>query len=214
MAYFFNGATHQIARADAVVTTWPLTMHARVRIPSSDGLEHLLLGLFAATSDQGFYLRIAFTGGTFKARMASRDGSTNASATSTTSLTVGQWHSVVGEVTGATYRDVFIDNAGSANNIISVSPGTPAKTSIGAYNNNGTLSSNVGHEVADVALWSGLLSAGDRAALAAGVSPALIRPHLLELYVPLIRGGQDRMGGEFTISNATVADHPRVYMPS
>jgi hypothetical protein len=214
MAYHFNGATHQIIRSDAVVQTWPLTMHGRVRLPNSDSNEHFILALLESGTERGFYLRTAFTGGTQKARMASRDASTNSAATSTTSLTVGTWHSVVGSVTSATLREVWIDNAGSANSIVSVSPGTLAKTSIGANDAGGTLSANVDHELADIALWSAILGADDRAALAAGVSPALVRPDALELYVPLIRGGQDRRGGEFTINNATVADHPRVFMPT
>jgi hypothetical protein len=213
MAYYFNGATHQIIRSDAVVGTWPITMHGRIRLPSIDLNDHFILGLFESGGGRGFYLRTASAGGTQKARMGARDGSTNASATSSTSLTAGQWHSVVGDVISATNRSVWIDNGGVGSNIVSVSPSTLVKTSIGSNDSGGTLDGNVGHELADVALWSGTLSSEERTALAAGVSPALIRPDILELYVPLIRGGMDQRGGVFTVNNATVADHPRVFMP-
>jgi hypothetical protein len=213
MAYHFNGATHQIIRSDAPIATWPITIHARVRLPTSDSNEHYICGFHESANGNGHYLRTSFTGGTQKLRMTSRDSGVNSAAQSTTSLTIGQWHSCVGEVTAAAARGSWIDNGGNGSNIVSISPGTLAKTSIGAFDAGGTLSSNVDHEVADVAMWSGLLSSDDRAALAAGVSPAFIRPDILEVYVPLIRGGQDKWGGAFTVNNATVVDHPRVFMP-
>jgi hypothetical protein len=213
MAYYFNGATHQIVRSDAVVGTWPITFHARVRLPTSDALDHFLFGLLETTSGRGFYLRTASVTGTQRARFTARDASSVQSATTTTSLTVGTWHSIVGRVTSATVREVWLDGAGSGNSIPSVSPGTLAKTHIGALDTSGVLSANVDHEIADVALWSGSLSSSsDILALAAGVSPAMIRPDILELHVPLIRGAQDRMGSAFTITDATVVDHPRVLM--
>jgi hypothetical protein len=214
MAYLFSGATHQILRADAVVGTWPITLHARVRLTASDSNDHFLFGVLDTANGRGFYLRTSFTGGTQKARMTARDASGVQSSTTSTSLTVGTWHSVVGTATSATQRDVYLDNAGAGANITSISPASLARTSIGALDTGGVLSANIDHEIADVAIWSVILGAGDRAALAAGVSPALVRPDVLELYAPLIRGGQDRFGGEFTINNATVADHPRVFMPA
>ena len=215
MAYLFNGATHVINRADAVVQTWPLTMHGRIRLTSgNDGLSHCILGLFEASSTNGFRLEVVNSAGNMIARSVSRAGGSAATANGTTFANDSNWHSVVGEVTAANARQVWLDNGGNASNSTSLTPSTLTKTSIGAYNNGGTISGNIAHELADVAVWSGTLTADERAALANGVSPALIRPDILELYLPLVRGGNDYMGGAFTVTAATVADHPRVYMPA
>lgn len=215
MAYLFNGATHVINRADAVVQTWPLTMHGRIRLTSgNDGLSHCILGLFEASSTNGFRLEVVNSAGNMIARSVSRAGGAAATANGTTFANDSNWHSVVGEVTAANARQVWLDNGGNASNSTSLTPSTLTKTSIGAYNNGGTISGNIAHELADVAVWSGTLTADERAALASGVSPLLIRPDILEIYLPLMRGGNDYMGGAFTVTAASVVDHPRVYMPS
>lgn len=215
MAFFFNGATHIINRADAVVQTWPLTMHGRIRLTASnDGLDHVILNLSEAGSNNGFRLQIESSASTMKARCGTKAGGAASNATTTTSISDQNWHSVVGEITAANARQVWLDNGGNGSNATSRTPGTLTKTTVGAFDNGGTLGGNVAHELADVAVWSGTLTADERAALANGVSPLLIRPDILEIYLPLMRGGDDYMGAAFTVTNATVADHPRVYMPA
>lgn len=215
MAYLFNGATYIINRADAVVQSWPITLHGRIRLTNpGDGLDHTIVGLWEAGSNNGFRLQVEAPGGLTKARCGTKAGGVAASATSTTTITDTNWHSVVGEITAANARQVWLDNAGNGSNATSLTPGTLTKTTAGAYDNGGTLGGNVAHELADIAVWSVALTSDERASLAAGVSPLLIRPDKLEIYLPLMRGGNDYMGGAFTVTGATVADHPRVYMPS
>lgn len=215
MAYLFNGATHIINRADAVLQTWPITLHGRIRLTASnDGLDHTIIGLWETSLNNGFRLQIESNASTMKARCGSKAGGSSANATTTTSISDQNWHSVVGQITAANARSVWLDNGGNGTNTTSLTPGTLTKTSIGAFDSGGTLGGNVAHELADVAVWSGTLTSEERAALALGVSPALIRPDILELYLPLMRGGDDYMGAAFTVTNATVADHPRVYMPA
>ena len=215
MAYLFNGATHIINRADAVLQTWPITLHGRIRLTASnDGLDHTIIGLWETSLNNGFRLQIESSASTMKARCGTKAGGTASNATTTTSISDQNWHSVVGEITAANARQVWLDNGGNGSSSTSLTPGTLTKTSIGAFDSGGTLGGNVAHELADVAVWSGTLTADERAALSSGVSPLLIRPDILEIYLPLMRGGDDYMGAAFTVTNATVADHPRVYMPA
>lgn len=214
MAYLFNGATHVIRRADAVVQTWPLTMFARVRLPVVDTAEHVLVAIHEATVNNGVRMVVAFTGGSMKARIGSKAAGANANATTTTSISDTNWHTVTGEVIGSTGRQVWLDNGGTVFDGNARSPGVMTKTLIGATEDSGVLSGNVGHEIADAAIWSGTLSADDRAALNAGVSPALIRPDALEIYLPGLIGAHDQRGGAFTVIGATAVPHPRVYMPA
>lgn len=215
MAYLFNGATHIINRGDAVLQSWPITLHGRIRLTNpGDGLDHTIVGLWEAGSNNGFRLQVEYPGSLTKARCGTKAGGTTNNATSTTVIADSNWHSIVGEITAANARQVWTDNGGNGSSTTSLTPGTLTKTSIGASDNGGTLGGNVAHELADVAVWSTTLTSDERAALAAGVSPLLIRPDKLEIYLPLARGGTDYMGGAFTVTNATVADHPRVYMPA
>lgn len=215
MAYLFNGATHIISRGDAVLQTWPITLHGRIRMTNpGDGLDHTIVGLWEAGSNNGFRLQVEFPGSLTKARCGTKAGGTAANATTTTTITDTNWHSVVGEITAANARQVWLDNGGNGSSSTSLTPGTLTKTTAGAYDNGGTLGGNVAHELADVAVWSVALTSDERASLAAGVSPLLIRPDKLEIYLPLMRGGNDYMGGAFTVTAASVVDHPRVYMPS
>lgn len=215
MAYLFNGATHIINRADAVLQTWPLTIHGLIRLTANnDGLDHCILGFWEAGANNGFRLMVASQAGSMKVRVATKAGGVASSASSTTAISDLNWHSAVGEITAANARQCWLDNGGNGSSSTSLTPGTLTKTSIGAQDNGGTIDSNIGHELANVAVWSGTLTADERAALANGVSPLLIRPDILEIYLPLMRGGDDYMGAAFTVTNATVADHPRVYMPA
>jgi hypothetical protein len=216
MAYLFNGATHVIRRADAVVTTWPITMHGRIRLTGSlpTGAEHHIIGLFEAATNNGFSIKVEDRTGAMKAGATTKASGAASSAFSSTSISDNNWHSVIGQITGSSNRQVWLDAGGNASQLTARSPGVITKTTIGAIESGAALSGNVGHEVADVALWAGTLTADEMQALASGVSPALIRPDILEIYLPLIRGGNDQRGGVFTVTAATVADHPRVYMAS
>ena len=215
MAYLFNGATHVISRGDAIVQTWPITLHGRIRLSNSgDGLTHNILYLSEAASHNGFRILVELNTGTMKARCGTRAGGVAANGTTTTSISDSNWHSVIGEITSATARQVWLDNAGNGSNATSLTPSTLTKTVIGAQDSGGSLSGNVGHDLADLAIWSGTLTADERASLAAGVSPLLIRPDILEIYLPLMRGATDYMGSGFTVTAATVSDHPLVYMPA
>ena len=217
MAYLFNGATHVIRRADAVIQTWPLTMVCRVRLPVVDSNEHCLVALHEATLNNGFRMVLSFTGGSMKARMGTKAGGVNNNATTTTAVGDTNWHTVVGEVSAANARQVWLDNGGNASSTTSLTPGTLTKTLIGATEDSGSLSTNVGHEIADAAILAGITTADERAAFAKGISPAIIWPRLIRVHADLIRGGAtiwERRGDPFTVTGATPVDHPRVYLPA
>ena len=73
---------------------------------------------------------------------------------------------------------------------------------------------NFGGYLAEVGMWSRVLSADERAALAAGYSP-LFFPIGLRHYAPLIRDPVDRVtGAAGTLDGTAVVDHPRIIYPA
>lgn len=69
--------------------------------------------------------------------------------------------------------------------------------------------------VAEVAIWDVDLSAGEKAALALGLSPLSIRPASIIWYRAFVRtldGGIG--GGTLTSVSTTVSAHPRIFLPS
>ena len=67
--------------------------------------------------------------------------------------------------------------------------------------------------IAEYAFWSATLGPGDIAALHRGVSPLLIRPSDLIIYVPCIRDVIQVFGPALTSVAPTIVAHPRVYYP-
>ena len=71
--------------------------------------------------------------------------------------------------------------------------------------------------IAEVALWSTILTVGEMEALAAGTSPLSIRPSNLAFYAPLIGNTTDVISGQtLSASGSPTADpdHPPVMRPS
>lgn len=97
-------------------------------------------------------------------------------------------------------RDIGTQNAANA-------------LTVGARYSNSVLGSYYAGSLAEIGVWSAVLTADEIASLARGVTPDKIRPQSLVFYAPLVRNLQDARGG-LTITNnnaATVANHPRVY---
>lgn len=67
--------------------------------------------------------------------------------------------------------------------------------------------------LAEFAIWNVILDAAEMAALGAGISPLLIRPASLVLYVPLVRELLDVKNAPPTKTGTAVQPHPRVYQP-
>jgi hypothetical protein len=216
MAYYFNGATtHHLDRADAAIQTWPITLHGRIRLLNpADGLTHAIVGLWESSSNNGFRILVELNGGVMKARCGSKAGGVASSATTTNSIGDSNWHSVVGEISASNARQVWLDNAGNGSNTTSLFPGTLTKTTIGSIDNGGSYSSGAGHELADIAVWAGTLTFDEREALKLGVSSELIRPDLQKLHAQLIGTPAEDRGGPFSVTGATVVEHPSVFLRS
>jgi hypothetical protein len=119
--------------------------------------------------------------------------------------------------TATTNSAVFYVNGTSAgtDTSVSMSGNNPTITSIGAYDANGLGSwqQHFAGDLAEAAIWLGVLNAAQVTSLAKGMSADKVAPDKLTFYAPLVRNIQD-VSSAITITNnntATVAAHPRVY---
>lgn len=74
-------------------------------------------------------------------------------------------------------------------------------------------SRNFDGDLAEFAVWNGTLGLDEATALAAGVSPLLMRRDILAEHLPLVRDIRSSLLAAPTVSGTATRDHPRVYMP-
>lgn len=130
------------------------------------------------------------------------------------SFTLDKWHhvAIVSDASAPDSR-FYVDNSEIGNNTTDARVTTQTEFVVAARQlipaNNQTKC-----EIADLAIWQGhLLTAGERAQLAAGFSPKLVR--LPTSGYDLIRDANDYAGGQnLTITNAVPFAHPPIIYPS
>jgi hypothetical protein len=67
--------------------------------------------------------------------------------------------------------------------------------------------------LAEFAIWDAILTGGEFAALASGLSPLFVRPAVLVEYMPLIGPITSYMVGGATVTGTAIQPHPRSYYP-
>lgn len=207
MAYDFNGSTQYFTLSSGVVTAVPLTLACWFNNDSSLATRALVV-LSDSGGSNGFRITTS-TSRTLRA-VAEAAGSTgNAETTATFSNTT--WNHACGVFASATSRTVYLNGGNAVSNTTSRTPSGINRTRIGV---GGSASdSYMNGLIAEVGIWNTDLTAAEVASLGDGVSPALVRPRSLVLYMPLIRGFNDLIGARvFTAAGSpTVAAHTRVY---
>ena len=133
---------------------------------------------------------------------------------SPSNISFGTWHHGAGVFASTTSRTCYLDGSAGTENTSSREPGNVDYHSIG--HQNGTTNARFfDGKIAEVAVWWAALRADEIAALAAGYSPALIRPGALYSYMPL--GGPMSSGPAVdiywgrtldVIGTPTASDHP------
>jgi hypothetical protein len=164
------------------VTTYPCTFSCWFKPDTS---HNGTLMMVSHGSDGNRMVMYANSGG--NVAMAS-SGSGAAEAVSSTTYTTGEWNHAVGTVTNATARNVLLNGGGSGSNSASATVANCAKYYIGASWVSGALLAGYyfNGEIAHAAVWNVVLTDDEKAALAAGASPLLIRPESLMCYHPML----------------------------
>jgi len=208
--HFAVGSSQYLTRAGAALAARPFSIACWAKpttivansclcaVQENDGLSG------------GWYLRLD---GSTHVRAMDYDGSVVADAISAGSLTVGTWAHVAGTFDTAT-NFVYL------NGVQSTGAAARAKTTIAAPEtfvgalHAGPITFFFDGDLAEVAIWNGILTPTEVATLAAGKSAALVRAAALVGYYKILGTASpepDEKGGtSLTVNGATPAPHPPI----
>ena len=215
MAYDFNGSTQALTATNPLPSTgYPFMISYWF---NADALSGAGMSIGDTGSGDNFLNFQALSSGLF---FQCKDPSGTQNAKTTTSPSATTWHNAIGIGASSTDRAVFLDGGGRTANTQACAP-TGLDSIAAARLENNSPSTYFNGRVAELAVWDEAPSttgtADEVTALAAGVSPLLIRPHALVFYKKLIRGlDAPYIGGALTnVASATVADHvPGIIYPA
>jgi hypothetical protein len=140
-------------------------------------------------------------------------------ARTSTGFSSGVWHHVCGVKGGTADRSVFIDGGSKGTNTNTVTPGAAYdRVRLGGRGSTGPTDFLEG-DLAEFAVWDVALTDAEVALLATGLSPLLVRPEELAMYVPILgkySPEPDLIGGTaaLTVNSAVVSAHPKIRYPS
>lgn len=169
----------------------PYTLAFFFRVPDTTSKHYLL----SKGSDPSLY-----ADGTSSDRLLAEDSGA-ATLYSTTSFSANAWqHAAYYRPTGVSAASIWLNGGGKQTGVISDAAGAAIVLGYATC------------DIAEFAFWNTQLSDEEVAILAAGFSPALVRPQSLLHYFPLIRAVQDRrQSTSVTESGGSVTDHPRMF---
>jgi len=204
---FVSGSSQYLEVASALLTGPPLTFAAWALPNSSNANAILSIANNGSTQN---YLAIYCAGGNLTAR--ANDGGAATGATKSFSNSV--WSHFAGTFASSTSRTAYVNGVAGSAESTSSTPGSLNRTAIGRITAS-TPTLFFDGNIAEAAIWNIALSQADLTALAAAVSPLLVRPDALVAYWPLLGLYSPeidiRAHNDATVTGATVAGHPRMF---
>lgn len=186
MARHFGATTDGVVEGTSPFsTTQAMTLACWFKIDNpNDGVDHVLWSLagVGGAGVDAIYLLKNGGGGTCAMEVVA-NGAFNGTST-TGSVGDSNWHFVAGTIDGSNNWTVY--QGGATGTGSGSGPTLLNRVAAGVLlDSGGGFNANVGHTVAEGAVWTGVLSQDEINALEAGVNPSRIRPQNLVAYAPL-----------------------------
>jgi len=203
---FDDGSSQYLQVISTPVTVAPFTASLWVK-PDATGITHGLIYIGESASSSNYWVTLINTNDTvsFIAR-----NTTARFATSGNTVTTNEWNHVLSECVSSTNRTIVVNGGTPVQNTLSATP-TTNSLGIGAQTRS-TPNNFASGAIAEVGIWDVALDDEEKAALASGMSPRLIRPASLVFYAPLYNEEDaDFVGGLSltpTASPTTAAHYP------
>lgn len=209
MAMLFASASVEFLKsATAAITAAPLTFACRV-FPLTQQFQFFMIARQEDTAvANSFVIYMAGAGGSFALKAETNAGGVGENST-TAEITANAWHNLTGVWASASSRTAWLDGIEATAETTTI---TPVSIDVMGVAGNPIATPNITYDghMLDVAMWDAALNDAEVLAYDAGISPLLIRPQNLVVYIPLVRDAaaiQDRLGTSWTIG-VTPTDSP------
>lgn len=183
MARLFTAASSEFLEIDsAPVTAAPLTMACWARSTTIAAGNATLVFVGDKDSNSNYFMLYRNAG---NPRVEARDISLTGTGTHQSNFTANTWNHFAGLFVSTVSRRPYLNGvAASAPNTTSVTPAGSDRISVGRQGRLSAVNYWDGN-ICEVGVWNVVLTDAEIAALAAGVSPARIRPGSLVFYAPV-----------------------------
>ncbi len=176
MSRLFVAANLDVLKnATTPITGYPVTLAAWVR-SNNASLKQWLLGIYDGAGSSCFGLRLATTNDVVEAYVD--NGTTNAQAITSTTLSVNTWGHACAVFTSATSHAAYLNGAGKGTDATNLTPTSLDRIAIGARNNV-TDTQFMSGDIAFPAMWNVAFTDAEVAAAASGIDPCRMRPDAL-----------------------------------
>ena len=171
-----------------------------------------------ATTNNGWY-RMVLVGSAAPKELRANAASNNATQSNSTKTAwvVNTWHHAAAVFASTTSRTIYLDGVAGTTDTTSIAAATPGETGIGFYNPSTGNAQFMSGLIGEAAVWSASLDQGEITALAAGMSPRMVRPGALAAYWPLLGVFSPeidvRASQGLTLTGTVLGAHNRVFMP-
>lgn len=209
---FTSGSSERILLSSAPASAVPLTIAGWSRFDTAmtEGAEYAICTIGDATTGHEFTIEIGRSGGVDYAIAVVNAASADLALSSTPPL-INTWNHVCGTFTSSTRRDIYLNGSNVGNNTTSITP-TVTETSIGATDNGASIIKYYDGQLAEIGIWTRVLTDAEITSLSQGFSPSNI-PQSLVFYAPLT--GQNTPestirpnGTAMTMTGTTKYEHP------
>jgi hypothetical protein len=217
VARSFNGSSDRGFNSSTPVGAVPLTIAAWFKTNDNATSQVIAAIARSAASSEYWALQVAGAVAGDPVRATANDSGINAHATTTTGITVGQWHHGCAVFASADSRAAYIDGGSKGTNTTNNSPDFTNQLSVGYLDYNGADTAFFNGDIAELAIWNVALTDAEVAILGAGASPLMVRPESLVFYAPLIGRYSPEIDtiGRFnlTLTGTGPSAHPPIRYP-
>ena len=212
MARTFDGVNQYLMTTSPPITVHPMTLTAWFNTTDITSYANNIAALCKLTDITTGAIHFLRTRGDVAGDPVSSQHDGSCTAYSSTGITSGQWHHVLGAWYGNTNTYVYLDGGSLGTGYHGNPQAAADRFTIGAISWNNTVSNFFTGSIAEVAIYNTNIGAEAAATLGQGYSPLLVRPQDLVFYAPLVRHDNDIVGGiTMTAYNSpTYSAHPPV----
>lgn len=218
MARSFDAEGEALYVGSAVLSALPISMACWFNVDNITGRNTLMTIDYSVTGNYR-HLRMVANGfvasDPLQAIQLGATASTNANAYS---YSANVWQHGCAVFTSTTRRDIYLNGGttgGNTNNSGAITPLDRTLIAAWGFTAGGYNNTAIG-SIAEAAIWDIALSSTDALLLSKGVSPLMVQPQNLVLYMPLVRDNDTDLIGGLTmtaVGTPGIADHPSIFYP-